>query len=193
MAEFWYVSVNWITKDCDEEVPEKYKMLSINQNKVMSNIVHIRWNDYRLFFWMPSISSSEFSTQFVKAVQSACKPHRQPVEYRLKSHCSLMVFGRKQSHLLRLRGQIQGLSKSRFLTRWRPKVVPPVFWICKNTTTSRPIISKELFEISFWYDINSICKLLSELLRAGLISSLGNWWGNKGNRGKRKCWGAEQF
>ena len=79
-------------------------------------------------------------TQACNSVQSACNPHRHPVENRLNSQMCFFLL--TQSHRFLPLVHVQGTSISKFFTKWRPKTVPPVFCMCKNTSTSSPSISK---------------------------------------------------
>lgn len=120
---------------------------------------------------MSSILFNSVSTQLVNSVQSACRPHFQPVEYLEKSQFSFLL-GRKHKQRLRLLWHPHGLFKSRSLTKCLPNKVPPlknleniiisyktktfswsscylpVFWMCKKTITSWALISnwKDSFE-----------------------------------------------
>lgn len=80
-------------------------------------------------------------TQLVSSVQSACKPQLQPVENLEKSQDSCLP-GRWHVHFFCPALQSHGCSKRIFLTRCLPKVVPPVFWMCRNTITSSPLMLK---------------------------------------------------
>lgn len=101
------------------------------------------WATYRLFngasfFCFLFITAG---TQVVSSVQSACKPQLQPVENLEKSQDSCLP-GRWHVHFFCPALQSHGCSKRIFLTRCLPKVVPPVFWMCRNTITSSPLMLK---------------------------------------------------
>lgn len=88
-----------------------------------------------------SRESMRDGTQLVSSVQSACSPQLQPVEKREKSQVSFLP-GLKQVHFFWPAWHSQGLSSWMFLTRCRPNVVPPVFWMCRKTMTSSPLMLK---------------------------------------------------
>lgn len=92
-----------------------------------------------LLFLCASFLSIMTGTQFVSSVQSACSPQLQPVEKREKSQDSSFP-GRWHVHFFCPGLQSHGCSKRIFLTRCLPKVVPPVFWMCRNTITSSPLM-----------------------------------------------------
>ena len=104
----------------------------------------------------PSRLFMYFGTHSWCSVQSAWSPQGQPRWCRENSQ----IFddpGRKQWHtrlsltfafassVSRLRDLLclvhrHGLSMSKFLINWTPNFDPPVFWMCKNTITSYPLI-----------------------------------------------------
>ncbi|TNN43956.1 hypothetical protein EYF80_045841 [Liparis tanakae] len=67
------------------------------------------------------------------------RPQLQPVENREKSQDSSFP-GRWHVHFFCPGLQSHGCSKRIFLTKCLPKVVPPVFWMCRNTITSSPLM-----------------------------------------------------
>ena len=86
-----------------------------------------------------SFSWNHWSTQSCSSVQSGWRPQVHPVEWRLKSQTLLLFV--KHSHFLTPGVHWQGGITSRLWTRCRPKVAPPVFWMCKYTRTSSCSIS----------------------------------------------------
>lgn len=92
-------------------------------------------------FWGASLVSMREGTHLVSSVQSAWSPQLQPVEKRENSQVSFLP-GRKQVHFFCPAWHSHGLSSCIFLTRCRPKVVPPVFWMWRKTITSSPLMLK---------------------------------------------------
>lgn len=88
-------------------------------------------------------------TQLVSSVQSACRPQLQPVEKREKSHDSALP-GRWHVHFFCPERQSHGRSRRMLRTRCLPNVVPPVFWMCRNTITSSPLMSKSTWRSRSW-------------------------------------------
>lgn len=88
-----------------------------------------------------SLESILEGTQLVSSVQSAWSPQLQPVENRENSQVSILP-GRKQVHFFWPAWHSHGLSNLIFRTKCRPNVVPPVFWMCRKTMTSSPLMLK---------------------------------------------------
>lgn len=119
-----------------------------------------------------SRESMRDGTQLVSSVQSAWRPQLHPVEKREKSQVSFLP-GRKQVHFFWPAWHSQGISSWILRTRCRPKVVPPVFWMCRNTITSSPLMWKSTTRFK-----SSLVKLKRGTKRARAPSSAmyGSFW-----------------
>lgn len=100
---------------------------------------------YLLRAGLPSFLFMYQGTQLCSSVQSACRPHPQPIENRLNCQDSVVLPGRKQGQRRLPFAHWQGVSKSKSCTRCLPNVVPPVFWMWRKTITSLPLILKSYF------------------------------------------------
>ena len=92
---------------------------------------HLRWR------FSPSSLSRYCGTQSCSSVQSACRPHAQPLEYLLNSHWRPRLSPHSQRFRRCWHTHGAGTPATVSRARCRPNVEPPVFCACRNTRTSR--------------------------------------------------------